>query len=772
MMDAPTADDIMAQEQSRDDAAGRVEKWLLQFLAQCLSSGEQQSRQVRDIVDQSELLYRGSRIGITKALASVDDLDRKIEVPDVADQADALAGLMLEQVFPSSGPSFTVSSDNARQASCVQLAMLHCLSQSHSQDQVEASIYGYCKYQLAGLKFERSDARVAMTEEREVDQAQLQSWIAAHTEQGHEILPVKSSENGEGLLVATARWEKVEPFFGLRNIDVRKHRYSDARRLMEGQHGIYEAFYWTRTEMQAMGFDVSQLGTPNAQGRHVPVPNTTDQINTTVAQETNPFEAHEIWMSDVMVPWRATMEGERPPFDQLDLDAWASDRGLVIENGITADDYAPGRYWRFFHKLDSGKTDRGQAGAVLFKCVPNPLRGQPKQIPAWATSFIAGDGELAGQSQMQRQSELNAGANMVLNNWLDNQRRVGRPSGFISGNMPGGKAKFSEVQVPGNFVVVPGALDPRSNVFPWPVTDITSSAMAALQYLQSEVKDKGVNPALQGQSSADTATEAQINNARGQVKITSSFKRYVRRVWRPALQAYCVEIVLTWKPEDYVQVCGEEGMSMAGINCRTADEVLSHFRVDPVATFDYAEKKQVNQALMGTLNIAAAMLPPAQVQEMVKAILETSGAPQSVIERIEGTRGTMTDFLQELESMLADPSLEVTVRPEENHEAALAMWGQFQMMRGGDALVLSVQKNFQNWLMQRQAGLQMQRDQQAMAMESAGGGKRGHQPPPKGDDSSSGHEEKAARKEAQLASPTDGGDMTSAGLTGRAAVPA
>lgn len=756
----------------------KVDKKLVSFLTQVLEEGRQQSNDLIQKYTSLEKLYRGADVSIKQpgqGGASAAKLATSIELRDVADQEDALAGLLFEQIFPSSSASFSVSargSTRPEQAACMYQAMQDMIEVTGSDKEIERCVQFYAKYPVSSLKLERGDVKISKREESEIAPEEYPALQTVCSVLGRTCRIVKQPNPAsiQPTMCVETRWSETQVRWFFKNLDGRKLRISDARRDMQDQHAIAEAHYWTRDEMRSFGFDVSRLTQPNSGGRHRPNPNTGEQTNTSAPTTTNPFNTFEVWEIFVRVPWTDWLEGDdgkNPVFSTDDFDAWANQHSVGAANGFTEEDYGPGLYWRAFF-VESGVKPpaggSGTGGAVLMVS-PSYRKGNPDKLPAWATSYIPPDGDFAGQAMAERQAGMNAAANLVFNDWLDNIRRQGRTSFFYGGNMSIAAEKAAQIHAPGASVKVNGAMDPRETIFPFPVEDITPQALRALGYIQGDVKDKGINDSMLGQSDAGTATQASIDNSRGQIQINAAFKRWGRRVYAEGLRALAVEIAMSYKVADYIRVCGDDGNAMKSTSYNCADDVMAAFRIEPVATFDFAERRQKLQALTSLANIFARVLPPQSIQAMFKVCMRSIPLPQADIDEIEGSTGSITDFVDEIKGMLADPNYYPMVRPDDNHLAVLQLIRQIAMDFPQTAMQLQTQDNYKLWVMQHTTGAQAQMMQQQASQPPQ---KRGAQPKPNSPSGSS-PEEANARQDAQEQSPPDSGQMTNGGVTGQAA---
>lgn len=759
--------------------AQKVEKKILEFLDKCLTNGVSQTQQLQQWCDQTERLYLGTNQNIVLPTdPNTANLGQTVELKDCADQIDSLSGLLFEQAVPASTPPFNVNArggETTERAACLRSAMMYELEMSQSELAIEMSVQFYCKYPLGGLEFKRWQIDVPMKDEQTMPIAQAQAFMSVHESMGHDVVQ-KGPGQMPGEVEMCATWTARQNRFSFVNMDIRKYRFSDMRRPIPEQHCMQKANYWTREEMESFGFDVSELGDPNSGGRHRPTPNTSEMISTTAPMNTGPFNTHEIWENTARIPWQTWIESG--DINQLDLQVFAEKRRLSPaegDYGFKTGDFAPGVYNKFFHKSSQGLPSPGASpgnGAVLLAASPNPLCAQPKTMPMWGASFTPPDADAVGRNLAQRQSEMNAAANLSFNNWQDNLRRRGRKSFFVGGNFPGGKDKYAQIHVPGAAVISPGGMDPREAIFPWEVEDITDSTLKALAFMQSDVRDKGVNSAMQGESNVDTATEASINANKGAVKITSAFRRWMRHVYAPALRALAVEVALSYKYEDYIRVCGETGAAMKGVDYRSADEVLTKFEIAPVATFDFALKLRKMQSITQIANIFGPFLSPPEIRSLLSLALRSSDFTEQEVQEIQGSAGTITDVFDEIKAMLADPSVQPVVRPDDNHLMVMQVAQQIEASSPQIAAQLESQPNYQRWKAEHMAGLQAmvaqaQLDHPAPAPPGQNG-KRDAQPPPKNGSSPKTPEQTNTRQMAQLASPPDMGMDTNSGMTGRA----
>lgn len=300
--------------------------------------------------------------------------------------------------------------------------------------------------------------------------------------------------------------------------------------------------------------------------------------------------------------------------------------------------------------------------------------------------------------------------------------------------------------------------------------DDSKPGFSMVSYLENILGKLGVPPVLSGEADAETATQDQINNQRGQTIVNESFDRFVgcmMRFYRKHLGA----VIKTTTRGRMIKAIGEDGAAFEA-KWITPSDLTDRVEIVPTVSFNDLMERQQSQFIIAMMNVFAPVLQPQEIRAMWKICIRKGGLSQADIEEIEGSLGSYTDVKQEVEAMLADPSIKPNVNEADPHPlciavATVALRQRQMMLQAQGAVVMpDMFQNVQEYIAVHDSMFEHQMMVAKLMTPPPTKGKPQNEPPKEKAD-----EQSSAREDAQDSSPADNGMATAAGLTGTASVP-
>ncbi len=401
------------------------------------------------------------------------------------------------------------------------------------------------------------------------------------------------------------------------------------------------------------------------------------------------------------------------------------------------------------------------------------------QHPFDGESFVFGDGEFSGNSQLERLSNVASNMLAILNMAARGLKKNLYGSRIISDRLGLTESQIKQLDQYGGTVQIEGGLqdlDDSIHVVQYP--DTSQSSMAMVHYFKEQLRGLGVPSILAGEGQADTATQDTINNRRGQTIVNEAFGRMMGVLIRAYTQHLKV-MVNSFTAARYVPIVGEDGMTLQN-RWTKPNEITDKLDVRPMVAFNDSEKQRATQFLLGLMNIIAPLpqMPP-NVKALLQLAMEKFGLDSSDIQRVLGADGSLTNVHQEIQAMLADPDLSPVVKMEDPHMVCIQM-AQMTLMKEQQryAEMGMPPPQFANIMeyIQLHEGLLQQQQLLAMLQQPPGGGPEQGQGEMQGKpvqaraDGGPGTEEGGARQTGQSVGAGNKGPMSAAGLTGQGSV--
>lgn len=560
-------------------------------------------------------------------------------------------------------------------------------------------------------------------------------------------------------LLCTQCKEASQNFVYIRAINPRYIAIADPTRSCKDQPSIHEYQYLTINELRKAHFlntdALKKDGRPITSSEKQVPGNSSDTGQAQSKLTVNVYEIVESWME---IPWKdATRDGK---FSEDELRAFAIENGFPVEE-LT---YYSAK-WCVHHHHD-----------ITLQAIYPGYMMDKSEHPFEGDSFIYGDGQFSGNSQMERLSNVASNMLAFLNMTARGLKKNLYQSKIISSRLGLSVDDIRKLDQNGGFVVVEGGLqDIESEIHTFQVPDVTNSGMGMVNYFEEKLRGLGVPSILAGEGQADTATQDTINNRRGQTIVNEAFGRMMR-VYKEILRKHLSVMVNSFTESRYTDIVGEDGMTMTR-KWTTPKEVTDKIDLVPMISFNEGEKQRMIQFLLGLMNIVAPVMGPPSVKALLKLAMEKFGIDPSDIAKIEGSSGSATNVHQEVEAMLHDPDSQVEVRMEDPHQlciqvaaASLAMdklrYEQLGLPQPERANVMEYIKMHEAMIQQQQMMAMMQQMAQGGPPEQGPQGK-----PVQGRaDGGPGDDQGDARQTGQAVGAGNKGPMSAAGLTGQGSV--
>jgi len=544
----------------------------------------------------------------------------------------------------------------------------------------------------------------------------------------------------------------------IKAMDTRRIAFSDLSRPIQDQPSVHEYHYMSETQLKKAGFDpasIKDAGKKITNTNQQAPGETLKEPTATFGDDQCRYEVVETWSE---IPWRSGIEQGK--FDEQQLRAFAIEQGFPVEEVKYES-----QKWCSFHS----------GGGVLLRIYPNYMGGEFKdEYPYEMDSFIHSDGKLAGQSLLTRLSNPCANKLAFLNlTGVGVKKNLYQPM-FVSSRLDLSDDELSEMQEAGCVKRIDSQLGIEQDIYIHQQPDVSGSGMKMVSYFDQSVRQLGVPAVLAGEGSADTATQASINNRRGQTIVTDSVRRMIGVIAR-AYKKHLKVVVDSFTTSRFIDIVGEDGSTLTQ-QWVMPNELTDKLEVEPMVSLDQGDKQRLAQTLMGMANILATIFPEG-AKEVALLAMRYSGISETDIAKIEGAGGSLTNVYQEIESMVHDPELKVEVRMDDPHPVCIQMAQTAIMEIQKRAMDLGIEpqdtSNLDEYIQVHtamQQHIEMQAQMQAMLTgEDPNAGPKGKpKQAPKGGEPDS--EEGDARQGAQFDSPGNKGPMSAAGLTGQGSV--
>lgn len=571
------------------------------------------------------------------------------------------------------------------------------------------------------------------------------------------IADMREDGTYENLLCTQCR-ETTQDFVYLKAVNPRRIAIADPTRPCKEQPSIHEFHYLTENELRKAHFrNVDELSEKGTQIRSTAQQNPGNVTSTTQAQSTLIDPVYEIAESWLEIPWeQGVIDGA---FGEDELRAFAIEQGFPVEEL----QYRSSKWCGFHNK-----------GNLLLGIQPSYLIDKSDH-PFRVESFVYGDGEFAGNSQMERLANVAANMLAFLNMTARGIKKNLYQSRIVSDRLQLSDEALNQLDQYGGFARVEGNVtDIDGEIKTLQVPDISGIGMNMVQYFEEKLRGLGVPSILAGEGQADTATQDTINNRRGQTIVNEAFGRMMN-VFVASCSQHLGVMVNTFTESRYIEIVGEDGATMTR-RWTMPREITDKLEIVPMVSFNEGEKQRMIQFLLGLMNVVAPALGPPSVKALLKLAMEKFGIDSSDIAKIEGTAGSTTSVQQELQSMFQDPDSQVEVRMEDPHQVCIQMaYAALEMdkMRyEQEGMPQPDRANVMEYIQLHEGMMQQQQMMQMMQQMQ----EQGPQPPMQGKpvqgraDGGPGTEQGDARQMGQAVGVGNQGPMSAAGLTGQGSV--
>lgn len=800
-LDAPETTDYSAVDTSR------VEQWVLGYVNAAKVEAETVSeKHIWNRVDAENKAYglRDTTLYPQDAGIKAASLDQTYEVhtKDLSDQVDEMTSLLMDLVggvdlfrlSPKDGVS-------KQMADLTQKVQSTFLKEKDWDLELRKFVGRFVRNCVAGMRVCRTHEVTYITERVEVpvyaeiptidpltgeptvqrvgqytDDALLQRGFTPQQLKDGSALRMVMAEQGltfvgiaderedgtyDNLLCTTCQ-ETAQDYVFTRAINPRRIAIADPTRPFKDQPSVHEYSYLTANELRKARF----LNVDVLKEKGVPINNTSQQNPGSIGDFSSTQGTLKVPVYEICESWIEI------PFEQGVIDNKFSEeelRAFLIKNGVPETEVQhPSYKWAVHHNKD--RVLLGIYTSYMADKSMHPFEGE---------SFVFGDGEFSGNSQLERLSSVASNMLAILNMMVRGIKKNLYGSRIISDRLGLTDSQIKQLDQMGGTVQIEGGvqdLDAEIRVMQYP--DQSQASFAVYRLFEDKLRGLGVPSILAGEGQADTATQDSINNRRGQTIVDEAFGRMMGVIIRVATQHLKV-MVNTFTTSRYVQIVGEDGMTLTN-RWTMPSEITDKLDVVPLVSFNDGEKQRMAQFLMGIMNIIAPLpqLPP-NVKAVLQITMEKMGFDSIDIDRVIGADGSMTNVQQEIKAMLADPDLSPVVKMEDPHVVCIQMaqmtlakeqqrYAEMGMPAPDFANIIEYIQTHEGLLEQQQLLAQMQ---QAMGggLEQGQGELRG-KPVQARADGGPGTEEGGARQVGQFVGAGNKGPMSSAGLTGQGSV--
>ncbi len=726
-----------------------------------------------------------------------DDKNFKVEINDLADQADEMFALV-KSLMNGREDRKCVAFKKAdeKQVEVTKKTQDSLLRESDFNKEKSLAAIRFIKYHFSGLKVCRLRERAYKTERVEVPvfgpvdpltgitipgggftaqdlmlngytQEDIESGVAVQDKlaqqglkfQGYADEFEQPDPNGNPvftMILCTRTVEHWKDTVVGKAVDPRKLAVYDVNRTLDRQSSVHEFNYRNLAELKKCypynmaGFKEKAIQEPAAhQQPGNPQPNNTGGGASSGSPDFPIYEEVESWME---LDFPDLIDGGR--LSEMDIQGLAKRFHLPVQEF-----YVPGK-WCLIHNKDR----------VLMDLYPSYLWDRydyPWEIESWEPN----EDRFCTHGFIHRISSAAAAVNKFRNFVMKNMRRMLNQPRIVSKRIQVSESELKKLDEENGTCFVNGqAADLQQDIMFHLVPDSTGPGFSMINYFEGRIRSMGVPAVLAGEGESDTATQADINDKRGQTIVNESFGRFVdmlMRFYKKHLGAMLISVTRG----RMVKVAGEDGATFNEQWITPAD-LTDRMEMIPMISFNDIMEQQQSQFLIAMMNVFGQFLMPEEVRSIWKICLRKGGLSTHEIEEIEGSLGSYTDVKQEVDAMLADAGCNPVPRMDDPHPlcVAVATAALNQRLNEYQMLMLPVQPeavgNLMKYIQTHEAMFQQQQMiAQLMTPQDGPNGKPKNEPPKDGDESK-------GRQSGQAASPADKGMMTNGGLTGTASPPA
>lgn len=749
----------------------RVERWLTELVRGNLKTARQATQPIWEKIRRCDTYYRGGAAK-AKTKAQLESVEAELRIPEAAMQTDLVTAIFAENSHQNNDYFRVAPIGNEKQARAdvTRQVMQANLARRNWPREWSKLLFRFSRHPLAGMKICVEEEAETAVERVEVpnDPMALEQALEAG------LVPVSvggidpDAEDPESFMFEKTSTRRRLNFYP-RALDFRRMAIGNPNRECQRQPHIHEFHYMNDEEIRQMPglVNLDKLPTngnarqlyPQESGFHTQ----SHAENAIHLDQHNPY--YEIVESWGRIPWKKGIDQGLFTTEELlaALDKYGVPPHEVFQPSKDGSDGEEvNQKWCVMHTGDA---------ATILSITPNYLFVKSAYPHDWS-SYHEIDEEGYSESfterigptcEMQQQIGDLGLANMKMRCFSAVIRTAG--SEVTTEDLKKLATKFGVVTLD-NSLPIEQQLKFMSEVVP----DVADNAMRWLTWARGINQTYGTPSVLQGNASSETATQDQMNNARGQQRLNDPFRRAVFDVLVPQMEKLRDLIFRNFNEPQWIEVAGEAGILMSESKWVTPRDITNRFRILPMATFDFTSRDRKGQMLLNLVNIMSRMGDPQAVIGVIRKMLEQLGFDSHEVADLMGSAGQDTNPEQELKVILLNPNEEIKIRPDDNHMMCLQTAQAFAMAYPQ----IEAQDNFQKYVFFHTQFLQQQLMQQGMGGQppqggqAAGapeeGGKRGPQPPPDGPQD----EEGTTKQAAQTGSPSDDTINAAGGMTGRA----
>ena len=748
----------------------RVDRWLTDFIRGNVRTAQQATMPIWDKIRTCDEYYRGSTAQ-SKKKRDLESIHVNLRIPEAAMQTDLVTAIFSENSHQNNEYFKVVPLANEKQvrADVTKQVMESNLSRRNWPREWSKLLFRFARHPVAGMK-------ICVEEEVEtaIERVEIPNDpIALEQTLGAKLTPVSvggidpDAEDPESYLFEKSSINRRLSFYS-RALDFRRMAVGNPNRDCQKQPHIHEFHYLTEEEIQQMPglVNIDKLPTSgNARELYPQNSGFSTQSGTeniVHIDHNNPY--YEVIESWSRIPWKSGVDKGLFTIEELmaALDKYGVDPQEVFQpNADGSDGEEVQQKWCVLHTEDA---------SVILSIKPNYLFVKSAYPHNW-TSYHEPDEEGYAESFTERigptcemqQVVYDLGlANMLMRCFSSIIKTAG--SDLTEESLKKLSSKFGIVTLENN-LPIEQQLTFMSSIVP----DVANTALPWIARFDSLNQSNGLSDAIQGQDSSGTASQGQMNNARGQQRLNDPFRRAVFDVLVPQLEKLRDLIFRNFNEPQWIEVAGENGILMSGSKFVTPRDITNRFRIVPMATFDFTNRDRKGQMLLNLVNILSRTGDSQAMISVIKKMLESLGFDSHEVADLVGSSGQDTNPEQELKVILMNPNEEVKIRPDDNHMMCLQTAQAFAMAYPQ----IEQQDNYQKYVFFHTQFLQQQMMQQAMSAPQPPQGndpaempdkKRGPQVPPDGPQDGEG----VAKQGSQVSSPADDTANAAGGMTGRA----
>lgn len=763
----------------------RVRTWLLQYVNDCKVRAEKATADLWQSIEAENKAYGLNDHALCPQDASIKaaSIDQEFEVKtkDLSDQLDEMTALLMD-LFSGSEIRRMVGRPgiSPKQVEITTKVQDALLNEKNFKRELRTAVGRFVRNRYAGFKTCRT---------REVSYACDRVIVPVFPNFTDDALMMRGfTPDGDGLKMALADeglmfigaadkredgsfenilCHKYRPderdFVFNKAINPRRLAIVDPTRPVAQQPSVHEYHYLTASELRRAGFNKDRV--KKLEETSNGIRDTAQQYpgdvskNQSYAQQGRldkpTYETCESWLE---VDWHSGIEDNKFSDEEL--------RAFAVEEGFPAELC---RYecfkWRVWHCKD----------AALLGVEPNYMLDKTES-PYVAESFIDADGEFAGNSMIERMSNIAANVLAFLNLTARGVKKNLYQGTFYSRRLGLTTDQLKRLNNVGGFVAVDDTLeDIESLLHTMQYPDISGAGMGMVSYFSEKLRGLGVPSVLAGEGQADTATQDVINNKRGQTSVNEAFGRFVAML-KEAYRKHLGAMVANFTTSRYVEIAGEDGTTLTR-EWVTPQELTDKLDIVMMVKFNDAEKQRMSQFFLGLINILAPVQGPAVTLEIAKIAMEKFGVDQCDIDRVMQRAGSTTNVQQEIETMLIDPDYTVEVRMDDPHpvciQMAIAAIEHEQDKALANGLPFEMPRNLIEYIQMHEAMMRQQATLMQMQSLGIGGPMQGEQQgkPKQGrSDGGPGDDIGGTKQDGQSAGGGNKGPMSAAGMTGQGSV--